>query len=113
MTASTQMNTRIDPILKTKGDSALAEIGLSPSRAVRALWEKAAKRGKDLEEIAQLLLDAEDTTPSHENAVEEGWRAMDIAMASLGLDPAAPLPTSDEELLAEFWEERRADRGLA
>ena len=38
----TQMNVRIDAETKKQGDRALARIGLSPSEAVRALWEFAA-----------------------------------------------------------------------
>jgi len=113
MPATTQMNTRINPVLKAQGDSALAEIGLSPSQAIRALWEKAAKRGQDLEEVAQLLLSKGKTQPAHGDLVEEGWHTMDAAMASLGLDPAASPTASDDELLEEYWSERMAERSLA
>ena len=34
----------------------MAELGLTPSTAVRALWEQAAHRGKGMETIAPLLL---------------------------------------------------------
>ena len=34
----------------------MAELGLTPSVAVRALWEQAASRGKEIETIAPLLL---------------------------------------------------------
>lgn len=51
----TQLNVRIPTHLKEQGTEALASIGLSPSTAVRALWEKASKRGKDLEELSVAL----------------------------------------------------------
>lgn len=52
----TQLNVRIPTRLKEQGGAALESVGLSPSAAVRALWEKAAKRGKDLDEVEQLLV---------------------------------------------------------
>ena len=47
---------RLDRELKEAGDAALAELGPTPSTAVRALWEQAASRGKGMETIAPLLL---------------------------------------------------------
>ncbi len=38
-TAAAQVNVRMDRALKEAGDTSLAEVGLSPSDAVRALWE--------------------------------------------------------------------------
>lgn len=52
----TQLNVRIPLRLKEEGTSALDSIGLTPSAAVRALWEKAARRGKDLEELSRMLV---------------------------------------------------------
>ncbi len=47
---------RLERELKEAGDAALAELGLTPSTAVRGLWEQAARRGKGIESIAPLLL---------------------------------------------------------
>ena len=55
MDATVQLNTRMNRELKEAGTVALAEIGLTPTRAINALWEKAAKRGKDLDEVASML----------------------------------------------------------
>lgn len=38
-TRPVQMNVRIDRQLKEAGDAVLAHIGMTPSQAVRALWE--------------------------------------------------------------------------
>ncbi len=38
-TRPVQMNVRIDRQLKEAGDTVLANIGMTPSQAVRALWE--------------------------------------------------------------------------
>lgn len=37
-----QMNVRIDDMLKARGDAVFASLGLTPTDAVRALWEYAA-----------------------------------------------------------------------
>lgn len=55
-TATAQINVRLDKELKEAGDSALAELGLTPSVAVRALWEQAARRGEAMQTIAPLLM---------------------------------------------------------
>ena len=54
-TSIVQINARLEQPLKQAGNDALASIGFSPSEAIRALWEKAARRGKDLEEVQMLL----------------------------------------------------------
>ncbi len=39
MDAAVQMNTRLGRSAKATGDAVLAQLGLSPSQAVRALWD--------------------------------------------------------------------------
>ena len=120
MTEMIQLNARIDRDLKTAGDSALSLIGFSPSQAVRALWEKAARRGKDLEEVAELLSSTAERKPKEgvpteaQDAIRQGWELMDGVYASLGVDPRAErdLP-SDGDLLESALLERMAERGLA
>lgn len=114
MTATIQLNARLDKDLKSSGDAALALIGLSPTQAVRALWEKAAKRGKDLEEIAQLLSPKAQSKPAseQEDPVKQGWSFMEEAYASLGIDPSVIRDYAHDELLADALEERMAERGL-
>ena len=41
-TASAQINVRLDANLKRTGDAALSSAGMTPSQAVRALWQLAA-----------------------------------------------------------------------
>ena len=115
-----QLNARIDRELKAAGDSALSLIGLSPSQAVRALWEKAARRGKDLEEVAQLLSPSAQrgsnagASDEAQDVIRQGWELMDGVYASLGVDPELErdLP-SDDDLLESALCERMAERGLA
>ena len=46
MGATVQLNTRIDPELKRRGDAVFAHEGLTSSEVVRAVWEYAAKSQK-------------------------------------------------------------------
>ena len=41
-TAAAQINVRLDADLKRSGDAALSRAGMTPSQAVRALWQLAA-----------------------------------------------------------------------
>lgn len=43
---SVQMNVRIDRQLKEAGDAVLAHLGMTPSQAVRALWEYLVVNGR-------------------------------------------------------------------
>ena len=120
MSDMVQLNIRIDRELKAEGDSALSLIGFSTSEAVRALWKKAARRGKDLEEVAELLSSTTDrkmrtgASDEEQDVVQQGWEFMDGVYASLGVDPEAErdLP-SDDDLLESALYERMVERGLA
>lgn len=119
MAATTQLNARLDCDLKASGDEALLLIGLSPTQAVRALWEKAAKRGNDLEQVAALLSpEARKPEQSGQSRADEvvrsGWAFMDEAYKSLGINPDAvsDLP-NDKEMLENALYEKLVERGLA
>ena len=118
MEASVQLNARMNRSLKESGDEALASIGLSPTQAVRALWEKASRRGKDLEDVAKLLLPQEkhavQTGSQPDEVLAAGWAFMDEAYRALGIDPTVKydLP-SDKEMLEQALYERLVERGLA
>ncbi len=45
MAGAVQMNVRIDPALKQRGDAIFQKQGITPSQAVRCLWEYAAEHG--------------------------------------------------------------------
>ncbi|MBR3181894.1 MAG: hypothetical protein IKF56_04565 [Eggerthellaceae bacterium] len=116
MGTTVQFNTRLDRDLKASGDAALSLIGLNPTQAVRALWEKAARRGEDLEQVAQLLAPATDQAPQAKAAdvVQQGWALMDAAYESLGIDLAATSDfPDDDEMLEEALYERMVQRELA
>lgn len=117
MMTTTQLNARLDKKLKASGDAALALIGLSPTQAVRALWEKAARRGADLEEVAALLSPApRQKAPGasrQDDAVRQGWDFMEKAYDFLGIDASTVRDYPEDEMLEAALEERFAERGLA
>lgn len=50
-----QMNIRIDGDMKSSGDRVLADVGYSPSMAVRALWSFLARNEGNEQAVAQML----------------------------------------------------------
>lgn len=82
-----QMNTRIDRTLKQEGDRALKAAGYTPSEAVRALWDLAARtdgRSEALQAMLEVAPKEEKLTPQLE-ALRHGREAIGSAMAELGL----------------------------
>ena len=121
MEPTVQLNARMSRSLKQSGDEALALIGLSPTQAVRALWEKASRRGKDLEEVKELLCSGDPEATSArtqpDKALVEGWALVEQVYAKLGIDynelkRPEDMP-SDKELLEEALYKRMVERGLA
>ena len=118
MGATVQLNARMSKSLKESGDEALALIGFSPTQAVRALWEKASRRGKDLEEVEALLrgVDGACTAECSDEGPEESWSIVERTMASFGIDYSDykrpdSMP-SDDELLEQALYERMVEKGL-
>lgn len=119
MESSTQINIRMDRSLKEAGDAALAQIGLNPSQAVRALWEKASQRGKDLEEVSALLCERNKQHSKDEGKAGEdeelhaSWTLVEDTLASHGM---VYMPTNDspddKAMLEEALYERLVERGL-
>lgn len=111
-----QMNVRMPRSLKEAGDAALAHVGLTPSGVVRGIWEKAARRGKDLEEVVSLL------EPSHvrvsvedeDNPVLRGSRIVADGMRKLGIEMSQiNIPElTYEELREQALADRLEERGL-
>ena len=99
---TTQMNVRMGKRLHEDGVKALASIGINPSEAVRALWAKAARRGKDLAEVRRVLAGAVEHPDVDKNvaAVRAGQQIVEQRAAQLGLDvvslPLDGFPSYDE-----------------
>lgn len=118
-TSMVQINARLEQPLKQAGNAALASIGFSPSEAIRALWEKAARRGKDLEEVQMLLSGEPHRNPDAAErlaALEKARLHVFDVLEELGVkDPYSP-PIgfeSDKEALAATLMRRMEERGLA
>ena len=101
MGTSVQLNTRIDPELKRRGDAVFAREGLTSSEVVRAVWEYAATRQKapdcvrkgDASELEQRL-----------GAVREGAGVARKVAMGLGLR-LVPASVSYETLRDEMYDD--------
>lgn len=113
-----QMNVRIPRALKVAGDEALASAGFSPSEVVRAVWEKAAKRGKDLAEVIGALrgcdgvsdavsLPDDDPIIRAQKIVEEGLRELGVDVEHM-----EPSGLSYKELREAAYYDKMMERGL-
>ena len=120
---ATQMNVRIDEQLKRDGDTVLASVGLTPTRAVRALWEFAAEH-RDTPEIVrdffenglkQGLENSRETQRRLDlRQLEETASACNRLREQFGLTPPDTLEELDYDALREqALYERLSERGLA
>lgn len=55
ITASTQLNVRMDSAIRAEGDRALRARGYAPAEFVRKVWSRLAQRGEALDEMIQLV----------------------------------------------------------
>ena len=110
-----QMNVRIDEDLKKAGDIAFARIGLTPSQAVRLLWDYAARHANDPQTCSQLIemLDEEppDNSTSNEReqrleSLRKGWDLIDDFRREHNL--TCTLPEDDDERMA-YYEQLREE----
>ncbi|MBQ9006773.1 MAG: type II toxin-antitoxin system RelB/DinJ family antitoxin [Atopobiaceae bacterium] len=69
MPSTVQLNTRIDPGLKARGDAVFARAGLTSSEVVRAVWEAAA-RTQELPDCVRTSTEAKHS--AHSDAIKEG-----------------------------------------
>lgn len=116
-----QINARIDGTLKREGDRALAGVGYTPTRAVRALWARARELSDSPEELRRLLdphagpAEDEGVLKSRETAARAGARLFEEALLAQGV--TRPAPSAVEQTYAELRErallERLEERGLA
>lgn len=117
-----QMNTRIDRLLKERGDAALKQAGYSPSQAVRKLWEFAAKHQHNPKAIQKALEFSEGEpyqTSKSENAsktsvIRENLDVCTRAYAALGIEPSTFTSEASYDELREYAAlERLREQGLS
>ncbi len=118
-TMTVQVNARIDAELKREGDAALAAAGLTPTQAVRALWELATHLKESPGQLRAALLpderQREQAARDKEiqrklKLVKEGASLMERSYRSNGLP--WPPPTSElsyDELKELAYRERSGE----
>ncbi len=117
--ATAQINVRLNPLLKQRGDEGLASAGLSASQAIRALWDLAARNAENPAAIQRSLFpekvardDAEqdESQRSRIAAIERGSHIVEDAYKAAGLPWSSPKPEpSYEELKEQAYFDRYAD----
>ena len=75
-TATAQVNARLDVSLKAAGDAGLAAAGITPSQAVRALWQLAAEAAGPDELLAALY--PKRVAAARDRAAEERRRKVEL-----------------------------------
>ena len=112
-----QMNTRIDTLVKERGDKAFASIGWSPSRVVQAVWEAAAaddtfpellRAIADKPQQSALLLQKQ----ARMEEVARGARIVSDARAALGLPAPAKEKLDYKIMIEEAREMRFVEKGV-
>lgn len=105
-TRPVQMNVRIDRQLKEAGDTVLAHIGMTPSQAVRALWEYLVinERMPSKEGSAEILSD-EANQRFVESRAAQGSHIIRDSCLKYGI----PIPSSRVDY-DDLYEEAMADR---
>ena len=89
MPSTVQLNTRIDPGLKARGDAVFARAGLSSSEVVRAVW-KAAARTQEVPECVRAS--KEGAKPAQIDAIKEGAGLARRMAEELGIRVSEELP---------------------
>lgn len=98
-TATVQLNTRIDPMLKAGGDAVLTRNGLGPSDAIRALWAYLVEH----QALPGFMVADKRETHCAKSLAEQG---SGLAFSSLGLSASDFEPA---ESSAEDWDAVRDD----
>ena len=89
MPSTVQLNTRIDPGLKARGDAVFARAGLTSSEVVRAVWEAAA-RTQELPDCVRAATEA--GRSAHSDAIKKGSGLARRMAEELGVRISSALP---------------------
>lgn len=115
-----QVNARIDASLKAAGDAALAKAGLTPTKAIRALWQRFAELADRPEKIRELVESSEELGPGERaeqerklSLAQEGSMIVSRSLTERGIAvPEGLEELSYEELREQVLLERLHERGL-
>lgn len=114
-TASAQINVRLDANLKRTGDAALSSAGMTPSQAVRALWQLAASLADRPGALQDILSPDRARAEQHEREkaarrklglIDQGSQLFAIACRESGIDVPKAQPTGDEEIKRNAYADR-------
>ena len=78
---STQMNVRMERAVKAQGDAVLERFGVTPSQAVRGLWEYCAAHGDVPEYMKEQRRNADDGQRRRMRSLAEKGRGLAIRLA--------------------------------
>ena len=102
MPAAVQMNVRIDPDLKKRGDLIFARHGLSPSQAVRALYESITGPKQRSDEVLDTILERDairaDAEAERKRKLDSIRRVQDSIRELKGITGNAPACSASEAL---------------
>lgn len=108
--AAVQMNTRIDKALKEQGDASFAELGYSPSEAVRLVWGFAARNRHNRRAMAEFVDSLEAPKPTREEeerqarieGILRGPALVQQYLREFGIDPKSVGHCTCEEMDEEL-----------
>lgn len=110
---TSQVNARLDAALKARGDRALSQAGLTPTQAVRDVWELAVRYSSEPEKLLAIL--EPDRIAREENAqaelrertakaIDAGSSLLQQAFAKSGVPwPSTPDQRSYDDLKKEAY----------
>lgn len=114
-TTAAQINVRLDADLKRSGDVALSRAGMTPSQAVRALWQLAASLTDRPGVLEDILLPNRARAEQREREkaarrklelIDMGSQLFAAACGESGIDMAKAQPSDDEELKRNAYADR-------
>lgn len=104
-----QMNVRMNRQLKEAGDAVLSHIGMTPSQAVRSLWEYLVVQNK-IPDGVQSVNTSDEIVDAHRDKVAQGSEIIRnfYRHANIAIPQSDELPDSDE-LYALAMDEKYRD----
>lgn len=106
--AATQFNVRINEAIKHEGDRVFASIGLTPTKAVRALYEWAIRNKNHPEAVGNVLDADRSDSPSEERRAlleiaRSGRRIIPDTMAEAGIEEQRSIFSDDSNERAQQY----------
>ena len=109
-----QINARIDSNLKISGDAALAEAGLTPTKAIRSMWGLFSSLADQPDKIRELVSGQQSAERDRKlTLAREGSQIVARSLASRGISVSEGFDEPPyDELREQVLLERLRERGL-